>query len=108
MILEAFALSRWMAPALRQDMRQHRFWLKGKKIALVDEKGRFPKVRPHILIVTNNPRCGPESWLQRNRPDWVVLDGSNGYQLRKSWKECCYQLKIPFHDTSEKGSFSVF
>lgn len=108
MILEAFALSRWMAPALRQDMRQHRFWLKGKKIALVDEKGRFPKVRPHILIVTNNPRCGPESWLRRHRPDWVVIDGSNGYQLRKSWKECCYQLKIPFHDTSEKGSFSVF
>jgi len=108
MTLEAFALSRWVAPAIRQDMRQHRFWLNGKKIALVDETGRFPKVRPNILIVTNNPRCGPESWLRRHRPDWVVLDGSNGYQLRKSWRECCYQLKIPFHDTSEKGSFSVF
>jgi competence protein ComEC len=106
--LEAFAFSRWIAPATMQDLRQHRFWLNGKKIALVDEKGRFPKVRPHILIVTNNPRCGPESWLRRNRPDWVVLDGSNGYHFRKSWKECCYQLKIPFHDTSEKGSFSVF
>ncbi|MCZ8143892.1 ComEC/Rec2 family competence protein [Flavobacterium sp.] len=106
--LEAFALSRWIAPSAKQDLRQNRFWLNGKKIALVDEKGRFPKNRPHILIVTNNPRCGPELWLRRHRPDWVVLDGSNAYHLRKSWKECCYQLKIPFHDTSEKGSFSVY
>lgn len=78
---------------------------KNKGIAIVDSSGIFPKKRGLVLVLKNSPKCHLERCLENYRPAQVVADGSSTPAIKKLWKRSCEKLKIPFHDTAEKGPF---
>lgn len=74
-------------------------------IAIVDSTGIFPKKKGLLIVLKNSPKCHLERWLENYRPLLVVADGSSTPTIKKLWKMSCKKLKIPFHDTAEKGPF---
>jgi competence protein ComEC len=80
---------------------------KNRVIVIVDSLGIFPKRNEVILVLKNSPKCHLENWLEKHPPSFVVADGSSTKSLKKIWKQSCKKLKIPFHDTAEKGPFII-
>ena len=83
-------------------------YFKGNKILLIDSTLAYPKtIQPDILIITQSPKINFDRLLQTIKPKIVVADASNYKAIQKRWKTTCYQQKIPFHATSEKGFYKI-
>lgn len=91
-----------------KEKLKNRYYFKHRKILVIDSTQRnWSALKPDILIVTGSPKLNMERLLRSCRPKIVVVDGSNSNTLRKRWKTSCEKLKIPFHDTREKGFYSI-
>ena len=86
------------------------FQMDDKIFMLLDTAEVFPKlkIRPDLVLLRNSPKINFERFLDSVQPKAVVADGSNFTSFAKKWKETGAQKKIPFHYTSEKGSFTIF
>ncbi|PVX46284.1 competence protein ComEC [Flavobacterium sp. 103] len=83
-------------------------YFKGNKILLIDSSKVYPKmIQPDILIITQSPKINLDRLLQTTKPKMVVADASNYKSFQKRWKATCFQQKIPFHATSEKGFYKI-
>jgi len=85
------------------------FELSNKHIALIDSTIKFfprqQKSRLNVLILSKNPEIYISSLLQSFAIDQIVIDGSVPAWKARQWKRDCDSLRIPYHDTSEKGAF---
>ena len=83
------------------------YYFKNKKILVVDSASVFSNQQPNILILSHSPKLNLERYFFNNKPDLVIMDNSNFKSYKKIWKKNCNQLKIPFHDLSEKGFYKL-
>ena len=84
------------------------FYFKGNKILLIDSTMAYPKnIRPNVLLLTQSPKLNLDRLLQNIKPRLIVADASNYKSVQQKWARTCYQQKIPFHSTNEKGFFKI-
>jgi competence protein ComEC len=57
------------------------------------------------LLLRNSPKINLERVITQYNPKLVIADGSNYRSFKARWKSTCRKLKLPFHDTSEKGAY---
>ena len=79
-----------------------------KKILVIDSFGVYPKnCLPDIVVLTQSPKINLNRMFQNGRPQMVVANGSNYKTYSNRWKATCMKMKIPFHDTGEKGFYKL-
>lgn len=84
------------------------YYFKDKKIMVIDSSGVYLEdVQPNIVLLSNSPKINLDRFLQSTKPQIIIADGSNFKTYRKLWKESCQKHKILFHDTTEKGFYSI-
>ncbi len=57
------------------------------------------------LIVCQNPRVTPATYLQIYTPSKVILDASNNFWNASRWDQACDSLHIPFWAVRDRGAF---
>ena len=92
----------------QQSKLKNLFYFKGNKILLIDSTMAYPKnIRPDVLLLTQSPKLNLDRLLQNIKPKLIVADASNYKSVQQKWAITCYQQKIPFHSTKEKGFFKI-
>ncbi len=77
-----------------------------KRFYVMDSFGIYPENKNHdFLLLTQSPKIHLERLLDSIRPKMVIADGSNYKSYISRWKQTCFKKEIPFHSTSEKGSY---
>ena len=59
-----------------------------------------------IILLCNNPKFNLERYLKKQRPQIVLIDGSNTPYYIERWKQTLKEEKIPYHVTAEQGAFN--
>ena len=59
-----------------------------------------------IILLCNNPKFNVERYLKKQRPQIVLIDGSNTPYYIERWKQTLTEEKIPYHVTAEQGAFN--
>lgn len=87
---------------------QNYYYDKNAKVTIITNNNAYLKnTNADVLILINSPKINLEYVLEELKPKVVVTDGSNFFEYKKRWKESCNNAKIPFHDTSEKGFYTI-
>jgi competence protein ComEC len=103
--LDNYRLANAFAPKVIRKSPIQRLYCNGQKIVIIDKRGIFPIQPVDYIVLTQNPKCHLHHWLETHPVKGVIADGSSSNSLKKLWKQSCKKLKIPFHDTNEKGPF---
>lgn len=83
-------------------------YFKGNKILVLDSSKVYPKtIQPDIVVLTQSTKINLERLLRTIKPKIIVADGTNFKNIQKRWKQTCFQQKIPFHATGEKGFYKI-
>jgi competence protein ComEC len=81
-------------------------YLHSKKIVVIDKDAVYSKkAQPDIVLLVNSPKVNLDRMIQQIKPKQIIADGSNFKSYCTLWKQTCIKQKIPFHHTSEKGSY---
>ena len=67
---------------------------------------RFDFPPASIIMLCNNPKFNLASYLKKQAPEIVLIDGSNTTYYIERWKQSLLEEKIPFHVTTEQGAFN--
>lgn len=79
-----------------------------QKILLLDSTGIYnTNIAPDILVVTNSPKVNLDRLLEHYNPKCIVADGSNYKSYNTRWEQTCIKKNIPFHNTYEKGYYTI-
>jgi competence protein ComEC len=79
-----------------------------QKILIIDSSALYPvSSKPDIVILTRSPKLNLERFLIQYKPKQIIADGSNYKSYCKRWEATCFQQKIPFHNTNEKGFYKL-
>lgn len=94
--------------AIKYLSLQNYYYHKNAKVTIITNNNAYLKnTNADVLILINSPKINLEYVLEELKPKVVVADGSNFFEYKKRWKESCNNAKIPFHDTSEKGFYTI-
>lgn len=89
-----------------QEKYTNLMYLNSKKVVVIDKDAVYGKnAQPDIVLLVNSPKVNLERMIQQMRPKQIIADGSNYKSYCTLWKQTCIKQKIPFHHTSEKGSY---
>lgn len=90
-----------------RDTLDHIFRFKRKTILRIDSLGVYmlPSFKPDIVLLTQSPNINLHRLIDRYPDVQIVGDGSNYRSDIVRWKATCFQRKIPFHSTYEKGAY---
>lgn len=64
-------------------------------------------IKPNILLLRNSPKINLDRVIDSIQPEFIISDGSNYKTYQERWAKTCENKKIPFHQTSKKGSFAI-
>ncbi|UAM98703.1 ComEC family competence protein [Polaribacter litorisediminis] len=83
------------------------FHFKNKDVLVIDSLGvyKVKGLKKPFIIIRNSPKLNMERLIKTMNPSHIIADGSNYKSDVKRWKSSAKKLKIPFHDTGEKGAF---
>ncbi|KAF2329716.1 ComEC/Rec2 family competence protein [Flavobacterium ginsenosidimutans] len=83
-------------------------YFKKSRILIIDSTKIYSsKLKPDILILTQDPKINLDRLLKDIQPKIVIADGSNSKTIQKNWKISCSKKNIPFHATNEKGYYRL-
>nr|MCH9661149.1 ComEC family competence protein [Bacteroidota bacterium] len=76
-----------------------------RQIIRIDSLGIYASEKNPVVLLTHSPKLHLDRLIDSIAPKLIIADGSNyrSYVLR--WKQTCLKKQIPFHSTSEKGSY---
>lgn len=60
-----------------------------------------------VLWLSKNPPIHLERIISVCKPKVLIADGSNYKNQIRQWEQTCRKMKIPFHNTYEKGAFYI-
>ena len=82
--------------------------LRNKYLYIIDGNWilQTQKIKPHYILLHNNPKFNLARYVENSPPKLVLIDGSNSPYFVQQWKETLRRKKIPFHITGEKGAYS--
>jgi len=91
------------------DSLQNIFSLNNSFLLRIDSLGVYsiPELKPDYVLLTNSPKINLNRMIDSLQPKYIIADGSNYRSYVKRWKLAAEKQKIPFHDTREKGFFSI-
>ena len=77
--------------------------LRNKYLYIIDGNWilQTQKIKPHYILLHNNPKFNLARYVENSPPKLVLIDGSNSPYLFNNGKKH-YRKKIPFHITGEK------
>ena len=91
----------------KEQKIQNLYYFNKQKILIIDSSSAFPPIKPDIIILRQSPKINLSRILTNSQPKIIIADGSNYKSYISLWKETCRKQKIPFHQTGEKGSYSI-
>ena len=91
------------------DSLQNIYSLNDSFLLRIDSLGVYtiPELKPKYVLLTNSPKINLNRMIDSLQPTYIIADGSNYRSYVKRWKIATEKQKIPFHDTREKGFFSI-
>jgi competence protein ComEC len=83
------------------------FRFKNKDVLVIDSLGVYEVkgLEKPIVLMRNSPKLNMERLIKTMNPSHIIADGSNYKSYVNRWRMSAKKLKIPFHDTGEKGAF---
>ena len=92
------------------DSIRRLYQVNNKLLLVVDSLGIYnlKSVRPNWILLRQSPKINLNRLIDSLQPELIIWDGSNYNSYQKRWKLTCKAKKIPFYQTSEKGSFSLY
>ncbi|MEB8327815.1 ComEC/Rec2 family competence protein [Flavobacteriaceae bacterium KMM 6897] len=83
------------------------YLLQGIQVTILDSSGIYPPLghQPQLVLLTQSPKINLERFMDSVKPYYIIADGSNYRNDVLRWQQTCFQKKIPFHYTGEKGAF---
>ena len=93
----------------RIDSIQDFYMINNRMILVIDSLNVYnPKtIKPDILLLRNSPKINLKRVIDSIKPELIISDGSNYKSYQDRWAKTCTNKKIPFHQTSKKGSFQI-
>ena len=67
---------------------------------------RYETSTATIFLLCYNPKFNLERYLKKQKPQIVLIDGSNTPYYIERWKQTLTEEKIPYHITAEQGAFN--
>jgi len=82
---------------------------KNETILVVDSLGIYElnTIKPSIVILQQSPKINLERLLKTLQPKLVIADGSNYKNYAGMWEKTCIKNKTPFHNTMQKGAYTL-
>ena len=80
-----------------------------QKILLIDSLGvyKIKNIKPDIVVLQHSPKINVERMINFLRPKQIIIDASNYTSYGKYYKNKTMEFDISFHNTKEKGAFSL-
>lgn len=79
---------------------------KNRKIVIIDSSGVWDaNATPNVVMLIQSPKINLERLIATIALTEIVADGSNYTYLTSQWEATCVKVKIPFHNTREKGFY---
>lgn len=89
-----------------QEKAPRVFTYKNISVLILDSVGVIPKgVEKPLVVLTQSTQIHLERFIDSVSPRGIIADGSNYQSYVNRWKQTCYEKKIPFHSTYQKGAF---
>lgn len=89
-----------------QEKAPRVFTYKNTPVLILDSVGVIPKgIEKPFVVLTQNTQIHLERFIDSVSPRRIIADGSNYQSYVNRWKQTCYEKKIPFHSTYQKGAF---
>lgn len=85
------------------------YQIKNKKLLVIDSFGVYniKSFRPNYVLLRNSPKINLKRLIDSLHPEFIISDGSNYKSYVARWEILCKKQKLPFHNTSEKGAFTI-
>jgi len=92
----------------RIDPLQNFFFIKGKKIMIIDSSSVYSmSFSPDVILLIGSPKVNLNRLIQTHQPEAVIADASNYKSYVELWKKTCQKNKVRFHSTYENGYYKI-
>jgi len=83
------------------------YFYQNNPILIIDTLGIYQLkiLKKPIVVLHNSPKINLERMIRTLQPTQIIVDGSNYKSYATRWEKTAQKLKIPFHNTSQKGAF---
>ncbi len=94
---------------IEHDSLTHLYNTPGGTLLVVDSLGlyEFKTIKPNYILLSNSPKINLDRLLNIYQNAVIIADASNYRSYVERWKLTCLKLKIPFHNTYEKGFYKI-
>ena len=85
------------------------YLIHNKKLLVIDCLGVYNinTFKPNYVLLRNSPKINLNRLIDSIHPELIIADGSNYKSYVARWEIICKKQKLPFHNTSEKGAFTI-
>ncbi|MEC3907065.1 ComEC/Rec2 family competence protein [Tamlana sp. 2201CG12-4] len=94
---------------LKKDTLRSVYRLNHKTLLIVDSLGIYhiKSFQPDYILLRKSPKINLNRLIDSLNPKQIIADGSNYKSYIQNWKLICKKRKLPFHQTYEKGAFTI-
>lgn len=105
-ILSNYKINNRISIITEKKLTNVMIWQKDTML-IVDKSGIYQNISltNPIILFRDSPKVNLDRLIDSIHPKLVLCDGSNYKSYIQRWKITCLKRKIPFHSTSEKGSY---
>lgn len=94
---------------IKTDSIQSLYQINNQKILVVDSLAVYnvTSFKPEIVLLINSPKLNLSRLIDSLKPQLIISDGSNYKSYQDRWRATSLSKKIPFYQTSKKGSINI-
>jgi competence protein ComEC len=94
---------------IKTDSLKDFYFINKRMLLVIDSLNIYntKTFRPNIILLRNSPKLNLKRVIDSIKPELIISDGSNYKSYQDRWAKTCENKKIPFHQTSKKGSFQI-
>lgn len=105
--IQSFATANYLERGNNQSSSNY-YYINSKRIAVVDNSAVYnSSANADVLLLIQSPKLNLQRLIDQTQPRIIVADGTNYPYLIRIWEATCFEAKIPFHNTSEKGFYEI-
>ncbi len=95
--------------SIQTDPIQSVYKLNKKILFVIDSLGVYnvKSFSPDYVLLRQSPKINLNRLIDSIKPKFIIADGSNYKSYIENWEAICRKRKLPFHQTSKKGSFII-
>lgn len=94
---------------IKYDSLRNYYLVNQNKLMVIDSLNIYniKTFKPQFVLLINSPKVNLNRVIDSLKPELIISDGSNYKSYQERWAKTCEKRKIPFHQTSKKGSFLI-